>query len=330
MTWFESLFGFREGTPDQVRAAFDVEGETIVSRANGRRFVAGRLEVASLADLRARRGPAGAQGPQLREVVADVQALHRDPANAGALFQVASQFNLLEMVGPEVTPDQGITRYAHDRTQGPACAIACAAGTLWRACFAPVNGQAGQSKAHQIDTLADLGAAVGNAGGSLWDMRNGYALPRPGGLARMAEILSAASEADRDRLRGLLRIGLHWGTEVTLEGAGHLVSQAYCSALPVAYGTGPARQWEPFAQLVLEAAYEATLLAAAENAARGQPLVFLTLLGGGAFGNQPDWIADAVVRAVRLAGAGLDIRIVSYGRPSPTVAAILSRLDGAG
>ena len=37
----------------------------------------------------------------------------------GALFQVASQFNLLEMVSPRVTPEDGVTRYQHDRTPDP-------------------------------------------------------------------------------------------------------------------------------------------------------------------------------------------------------------------
>ena len=35
-----------------------------------------------------------------------ILALHHDARFNGALFQVASQFNLLEMTGPEVTPEQ--------------------------------------------------------------------------------------------------------------------------------------------------------------------------------------------------------------------------------
>ncbi len=68
-------------------------------------------------------------GVSLSEVVPDVQALHLLPENAGAVFQVASQFNLLEMVGPSVTPEDGVGGYEFDRTQGPACAIACGAGS---------------------------------------------------------------------------------------------------------------------------------------------------------------------------------------------------------
>lgn len=58
--------------------------------------------------------------------------LHADPALAGSVFQVASQFNVLEMVSPDVGPDAGVTGYVHDRTQGPACAMSCPAATVFR------------------------------------------------------------------------------------------------------------------------------------------------------------------------------------------------------
>jgi hypothetical protein len=45
-------------------------------------------------------------------------------------------------------------------------------------------------------------------------------------------------------------------------------------------------------------------------------VVYLTLLGGGAFGNDWSWISTALRRAVLgVRGAGLDIRIVSYSTP---------------
>ena len=43
-------------------------------------------------------------------VTGGVRSMHRSLENAGAFFQVASQFNLLEMVSPEATPEQGVTR----------------------------------------------------------------------------------------------------------------------------------------------------------------------------------------------------------------------------
>ena len=121
--WFEELVGFAETSPAEVRAKLSVDGETMTSSVNGRRTGCGTLERPSLAELRERTERAGVRTGgrlSLREVVGDVATLHRDPANAGAFFQAASQFNLLEMVSPSVTPAAGIAGYENDHTQGPA------------------------------------------------------------------------------------------------------------------------------------------------------------------------------------------------------------------
>ena len=91
------------------------------------------------------------------------------------------------------------------------------------------------------------------------------------------------------------------------------MSQIFRSALPVAYGRVPQQHWEAFGRLVLEAAYEATLLQGVLNARRGASnIVLLTMLGGGAFGNAPAWIHAAIERAMQKAqGFDLDMRLVS-------------------
>ena len=326
MDWFERLTGFPEAGYSATRKRLAVEGLQLVSLANDRRYATGDLELVSLQTLRDR---ALAAGPlpgtlKVRNVTADVRSLHLAPELAGALFQVASQFNLLEMVSPEVTPEHGVTRYQHDRTQGPACAIAAGAATLYRNYFAPVAGEAGQTRDRQLDGLADIGGALAAAldqpMDALWAMRNGYALCTQQGLAAIAGHLRELDEPARDELRSLLRIGVHRDVEVT-DGDGPpypSVSQAFCSALPVAYSALPAPQWQPFAQLVLDAAYEATLLAALLNAHRGASnIVLLTRLGGGAFGNDGRWIDAAMHRALaQVADCALDVRIVNYGAPS--------------
>ena len=145
-------------------------------------------------------------------------------------------------------------------------------------------------------------------------MRNGYALPSEQGLREIADKLQASDEEELDALRQLLRIGIQWDTQVTLDKCSHLVSQVYCSALSVAYTSHPPELWEPFAKLVLEAAYEATLCAALLNHEQtGSRQVYLTLLGGGAFGNQTVWIMDAAKRALTIFKVcALDVAIVSY------------------
>jgi hypothetical protein len=330
MSWFEDLTGFRETSPEQVRRNLTLDGETLLSKVNGRVMVCGRLETPALSELRerVRSGERGKGKLSVREVIANVQDLHADRSNAAALFQVASQFNLLEMASPNVTPEYGVGIYENDPTQGPACAVAAGAGTIYRNYFALVNGQTGQSASKQIDCLADLGKALGNTGSRLWQMRNGYALATRHGLIEIADHLRVSAESELDELRGLLRIGLQWNTQVTLEGCNHRVSQAYCSALPVAYSNHAADLWEGFARLVLEASYEATICSAILNwRETGNRHAFLTLLGGGAFGNRPEWILDALRRALVLyASWGLDVAIVSYRRSNPGVQALVEGL----
>ncbi|NCC35576.1 MAG: hypothetical protein EOM24_26720, partial [Chloroflexia bacterium] len=102
MTWFEALTGVRETSPGDVRTHLRVEGTQLHSTANGATFVCGQLATPSLGELRREVAACTSVDGRLtvREVVANVQHLHADPANTSALFQVASQFNLLEMTSP--------------------------------------------------------------------------------------------------------------------------------------------------------------------------------------------------------------------------------------
>lgn len=327
MDWFERLTGFCEMDYAETKGRLEVAGNRLHSRINGQSYGFGDLELVSLQELRSRVNTGiGCHGKLSASVVrADVQVLHRDAEFAGALFQVASQFNLLEMTGPNVTPEDGVTRYQFDRTQGPACAIAAGAATIYRNYFAPVGGGTGQTRDRQINGLAEIGTILGEAMGrpvdSLWIMRNGYALCSAEGLdAITSYFANSYTESEYEALCGRLHIGLHRDVEVTItEGADRpLVSQAFCSALPVAYCRAvPHSSWRVFASLVLDAAYEAVLWAALLNSRRGASnIVLLTQLGGGAFGNDEEWILSAMRRAMtRASGFGLDVRVVCYGSP---------------
>ena len=320
--WFEDLMGFPEESPAQVRANIELDGAFLVSKVNGARVRYGMLTTPSLDDLRegANALPNTAQPTHLDEVVGDVITLHRDPANAGALFQAASQFNLLEMSSPQVTPEQGVGIYQYDKTQGPSCAIACGGGAIYRNYFAAVDGQQGQSATQQIDCLAQLGAALGQPG--LYTMQNGYALANTAGLKKINAQLEGIDETERERLKGLVQIGVQHEAEVLT--TQHQVSQAYCSALPVAYGRPPKPLWEPFARLVLEATYEATLLIAKLKAVQR---VFLTRVGGGVFGNGEPWIDEAIAMALKRV-PGLHVSLVSYGQSHPANRALVKQAQG--
>jgi hypothetical protein len=317
--WFRDLFGFGEGWYGETQKNLEVVGTTLRSRINQRAYAIGELNTPSVKELRdeAAKVVDGLRGRlNVSSISGDVRRMHGDPAHRGALFQVASQFNLLEMTGPDVSPEDGVTRYVWDRTQGPACALAAAAATVYGNYFVPIGRHVGQSRDRQIDCLSDLGTELGNDTHDLWEMRNGYALCTEEGLATIGRTLDALDVRGRDKLRDLIRIGIHSGVQVTDVEDEQLVSQGFCSALPVSYSSIPSEHWKAFAVLVLEGAYEATLWAAVINAHdTGSRVLFLTSLGGGAFGNEPAWIHHAMRRALtKVAGIGLDVRVVSYGR----------------
>jgi hypothetical protein len=298
MNWFEQITGFPEKRYSETQARLRVEDGRLLNEAGGPGHAVGTLELVSLDSLRA-------------------QVLG---------LKVPGHLTL-STVEADVTPEKGVTGYANDQTQGPACAIAAGAGTIWRNYLVPVRDQIGQTADRQLDGLAELGAVLahdmGAEPGSLWQMRNGYVIPDRKTLARIEVHLAGLPEAGRDRLRGLLRVGLHKDVGVTEQRAARdmRVTQVYCSALPVAYTRIPAVEWTGFASLILEAAYEATLLSAVLNAAHGgSRRLFLTRIGGGAFGNDEDWISGAILRALRIAADhGLEVVMVSYGTLSPAI-----------
>ena len=317
MSWFENLTGCVGESPESVREHLFIDGQRLHSRLNGKSWLCGELETPTLAQLRQRVSHIKRDlAPiSVRNVVGNVQHLHLNRANENAVFQVASQFNLLEMTSPRVTPECGVGIYEHDFTQGPACAIAAGAGTIYRNYFVDINGRIGQTADNQIDCLSGIAKLLDNSKHRLWKMVNGYALPSAEGLEEINRKLESMDEAALDTVRQALQIGLHWDTQVTLGDASHTVSQAYCSAMPVAYTPHTKELWAPLAKIVLEAAYEATICSAILNGYRNRNnRLFLTRLGGGAFGNNPDWITDAISRSLELySDSGLDVAIVSYG-----------------
>ncbi len=104
--WFERLTGFRERDYDyeSTQSRLVVEGDELVSTVNDKRYGIGHLSMPTLTELRSRLNVQGNQRSTVRCLIGDARALHSDREFAGALFQVASQFNLLEMTGPSRFP----------------------------------------------------------------------------------------------------------------------------------------------------------------------------------------------------------------------------------
>ncbi len=327
--WFKDLMGFEELSPENVRDKISIDGKQLVSKVNGKSYRFGDLEVPELSVLRKRGGELTTYSDRLvvSEVVGNVQDFHCFKENSGAVFQAASQFNLLEMVAPSVKPEAGVGIYETDYTQGPACAIACGAGTIYRNYFAPVNGEIGQTANNQIDCLDEIGKVLNNKELKLWDMRNGYAMLTTGGLEYITEYIERLTDSEREALKGKLKIGIQWDTEVTLMNDKNRVTQTYCSALPIAYCHIHTGYWESFARLILEATYEATFYTALLNYNKtGNNKLFLTLVGGGAFGNRGSWILESLEKVLaQFKNTPLDVKMISYGSPHIGVQELLEK-----
>ena len=329
--WFETLMGFKEKSPEQVRKNIIIDGDKMKSLVNENIFQFGKLEIVSLAELQRKSLSIDSFKNKISvsELVGNIQSFHQDPSNSGALFQAASQFNLLEMVGPQISPEKGIGIYELDYTQGPACAIACGAGTIYRNYFVPVNRKIGQTINNQIDCLDEVGKVLGNNESELWNMTNGYVIPSQKSLGVISDKINKLDSDSYQNLKAKLKIGVQWDTELTIGESNHTVSQVYCSALPVAYSYLDSNLWEPFAQLILEATYEATLFSALINMRKtGNNKVYLTLVGGGAFGNENCWIKKALLEVlIKFKNTPLDVKIVSFGSSNSLVSEIINELN---
>ena len=118
--------------------------------------------------------------------------------------------------------------------------------------FAPVCGSYGQQRNDKLNGFAGLAVAlacVEAAVTALWTMQNGYAQCTRAGLDAITQHLTGLRSEQVDALRGKLCIRIHRDVEVTeaAKGPRPLVSQAFCSALPVAYGRSvPAPHWKAF------------------------------------------------------------------------------------
>lgn len=276
--------------------AFDATGSATLTTARYS-WHAGRFEIISLGDLRARarRHAAGATDAQLRlwvfdgaSPVTDIGSLQATSSNS-TLFQVASQFNCLESPGPYVTH---VANYFSDPTQGPRASISAFPATLLRHYRAPgSNGEpfVQQTDGRQIDLLAD---ACGTRAS-----RNGYVT---GQGAADPQSLVAALETRFDAIR----VGVHDNAQVVLgynwdgavEDSQHRrITQVFTSTVAGgSYGAEKilgAQAFEAACRQLLRAAYLGTLLAAV---CLGRTRVVLTLIGGGVFGNPITLIWNAI------------------------------------
>jgi hypothetical protein len=295
-------------------------------------YQAGYFEQISLRELRERASSIQLQGGGTFHVVAaqqtalrpevagfvDVAALQADPQNRDAVFQVASNFSALEPVSVHNYPEDGITDYIYDRTQGPAAALSAAPAVIWRQYFMFYDPNTNaitwrQTRKHQInflDKVADYFPVI-----------NGYVA-----LTRESLEKTVPAKVVED-----IKVGLHRDAQVTfgqqmgnnhcrVEDPQQIVHQVFTAGLDLGTASGSTNykflssehraEVERRAQMLLDAAYESTIKIAA---AFGKKKVFLTLVGGGVFNNDLSWIAQALAKnSDFIKQSGLEVYLVIY------------------
>ncbi|MFH1254626.1 MAG: hypothetical protein V1646_04320 [bacterium] len=271
----------------------------------------------------------------------DIGALQADPENKNAVFQVASNFNALETLG-HTDKIPNITKYVGDKTQGPSASISAAPGLIYRHYYYFYDGKKEnalnwqQKPQHnptvsnfQINLLKDLGIKTMN--GYIWGDGNEPDRSKDSGIKSIV-----GTNANK------FCIGYHSEVQVTFGGKrkkdekgaqldcqeffydpSQIIDQIFTAAL-VAPETIFQRSdllegaTNDKVQLILNWIYEATLKAAFVKGKRnssGKIKVFLTRMGGGAFGNPQNFIDNAIINAIQdpvLKQSGLIVTLNNY------------------
>lgn len=283
------------------------------SGSSGEEYDAGRLYFPSLGELSSAHKKATGQtvrktwlhlqtntkGESMKDV--DVAQLQANTDNCGALFQVASNLNTVEASNENNTPDSDdfVTQYLNDKTQGPIASISAAPAAVTRV-YTPfyeadlAAEEWAQTRDRQISMLYELP--------EYYTVSNGYIINYGGE--------EAFDERSLDAVVRKIHVGLHKDVQVVFgeREKGHMsvvtkpnqrVSQLTCAGMNLMQGQSGTdnKKLEGSAlkaQALLRAAYQASYYAAI---AMGCKKLFLTLVGGGVFGNPLPGIFSEIVKA---------------------------------
>ena len=330
------LLGFTDNGMDytEAKARLVYKDGMIRSLENGLSYGVGEFEYLSLNELRHRVAHISSEQVGLdsmekstvrhnRPIRENVQDYITNPDYNHALFQVASQFNLLEMASPSTTPEDGVGIYWYDPTQGPKCAQSTIGATLFRNYFIEHEGHDGQSKNRQLNGLQTILEQIGINEGPAYRYENGYVRLSKDHLLKCSRHIIGMTTKQREDLMGELFVGIHWGCQVN-GSDGPLdqhVSMIFCSGLPLGeYARNGVRRGdaEALAELIQDGMQEATMLAGVLNQAKFRNnTVVLTKLGHGVFGNETSWVVKARNRAIERCPFPLDVLQYHYSRREP-------------
>jgi len=234
----------------------------------------------------------------------DVGNLQGLSDNKGALFQVASNFNVIESPSETVSPlmDNFTQSYYRDKTQGPSASISTGAAAIARV-YCPFLDLStdlntwNQTKAKQVNLLEHLKEH--------FPLKNGYITfngtePKFPKLytKEYYKLLLMSKTCYHKDCQVITGYRDHQGYEKVKDPA-QLVDQCICGAINISQGSSgtynaTTLDIQTKCLFALELAYNGTYLEAIQNKKRK---IFLTMLGGGAFGNNKDWILSSIINA---------------------------------
>lgn len=315
MNWFNETFGFKELSYDKTRSKF----LEIFYKENSKKLNninIGEFCLYNNFFLKSNINFCAIGNTKIHNIVSDIRNIHYNYKNS--TIQVASQLNCLEMINPYVCPENGITIYSQDNTQGPICSLCCPAGLAYRNYIY----NSGQTHNKQVCLLRESMEYLKSIDNNInYNIINGYlVIANNNDLIRINLLLDNANI--NENFKGLIKSGSHSNQEVVVSGKklNHCVNHVYCSGIPINYNDTISDKtlWLKLSLVWLEAMYENTLLIAYKNnyLSRLNEPCFLTKLGGGVFGMDDNIIILSINNAVKFMRRHqifLDVYIVHYG-----------------
>ena len=312
MNWFIQTFGFEEISYQKTRQTFlQMFYRENCKKLNNMNI--GEFNIYTNFYLRNNINFFSTGNLNITNITDDIRNIHRNYKNA--TIQVASQLNCLEMINPYIRPENGITIYSQDNTQGPICSLCCPAGLAYRNYI--YNG--GQTYNNQICLITEAFQYLKSIDSYLnYNIINGYLL-----IHNTTDLIKINNLLDNNNVRqhfkNVIKSGSHSNQEVSNK-VNHNVNHVYCAGIPINYNNTITEKsmWSKLSLVWLEAMYENTLLIAIKNNYKlgtNQPC-FLTKLGGGVFGMDDTIIIMAINNAInfiRQKKIFIDVYIVHYG-----------------
>ena len=323
--FFKETFGFDESEDDVYKyiTVEETEDGTIMKdKANNKTWNSGIFKTVGINDIPKHEARGGGKlhiikGNGSRSTkywLVDVLPAQSHPENDGATYQAASNFNALEFTSPNQTARDGISSYPYDRTQGPYCALACTPSILYRNYFVQVPGSKRPGQlTKEIELLENTPIHVTH------------------GYAEITDTKSLRNENFDFSDLTKYKVASHSNCEVTLtsgasglevfepeDGKKHIAHHVYAAAFNFSYSVEKNAYTLKIAESLLEAQYRATILCAWDNSVKypgreGSNKLYLTLLGGGVFGNPKSLICKQIEKCQDLiVESGLDVYVVCF------------------